>query len=61
MQLQVQKLHPEAKIPAFAHDTDAGIDLFGIKKVTIVPGQMIQIQTGIALAIPEGYVGLMCL
>ena len=58
MQLQVQLLHPDATVPSFAHTHDAGMDLFGIEKVTIAPGERAQIQTGIALAIPEGYVGL---
>ena len=58
MQLQVKKLHPEAKIPSFAHDDDAGMDLFSVEEIVVQPGQRVQIATGIALAIPEGYVGL---
>ncbi len=58
MQLQVQKLHPEAKMPAFAHDTDAGLDLCTVVAVTVEPGERMQIPTGLALAIPDGYVGL---
>lgn len=58
MELQVQKLHPDAKLPTFAHDTDAGMDLYTTQAVTIEPGERVQIATGIALAIPDGYVGL---
>lgn len=58
MQLQVQLLHKDAILPSFAHVDDAGMDLFSIEKVTILPGERAQIQTGIALAIPRGYAGL---
>lgn len=58
MELQVQKLHPKAKIPSFAHDTDAGMDLCCVEEMTIAAGERAQIKTGIALAIPEGFVGL---
>jgi len=58
MQLQVQLLHTDAKMPTFAHDSDAGMDLFSVEEVTVEPGQRVQISTGLALAIPEGYVGL---
>ncbi len=58
MQLQVQLLHADAKIPSFAHDSDAGMDLFSVEEVAVSPGQRVQISTGLALAIPEGYVGL---
>ena len=59
MQLQVQKLHPDAKMPVFAHDTDAGLDLCTVADVTIEAGQRVQIPVGLAFAIPDGYVGLM--
>jgi len=56
--IQVQKLHEAAKIPKFAHDNDAGMDLCSTEEVTIEPGDHTTIPTGIALAIPDGYVGL---
>ncbi len=59
MQLQVQKLHSNAKMPAFAHDTDAGLDLCCVEEVCIEPGQRVLISTGLAFAIPDGYTGLM--
>ena len=58
MQLQVKLLHKDAKTPVFAHDTDAGMDLFSVEEVTVEPGQRVQVATGLALAIPDGYVGL---
>lgn len=58
MELKVKKLHPEAKLPSYAHASDAGMDLYTIEPVTIAPGERVQLKTGIAMAIPEGYVGL---
>lgn len=58
MQLQVKKLHPDAKLPQFAHATDAGLDLYTVENVAIAPGERISIATGIAVQIPVGYVGL---
>jgi dUTP pyrophosphatase len=59
MELRIQKIHPDAKLPAFAHTTDAGLDLCTLEEVTILPGERRTIRTGLALAIPEGYVGLL--
>lgn len=58
LDIQVQKLHKDAKIPEFAHNTDAGMDLCGVEEVSIAPGEHTVVPTGIAMAIPEGYVGL---
>jgi dUTP pyrophosphatase len=58
MKLLIKKLHPEAKVPTFAHTTDAGLDLCAIEHVTLAPGERRSIATGIAMAIPEGHVGL---
>ena len=58
MKLPIKKLHPEAKIPSFAHATDAGMDLHTTIEVTIEPGTLFAIPTGIAFAIPTGHVGL---
>jgi dUTP pyrophosphatase len=45
-------------MPQYAHDSDAGFDIYTAAAVTILPGERVQIPTGIALAIPTGYVGL---
>lgn len=58
MQIKVKKLHKEAKVPSYAHDTDAGMDLYTICDIDIAPGERVLIATGIAVAIPAGYVGL---
>jgi dUTP pyrophosphatase len=58
MQLRVKKLHPDAKIPTYAHQSDAGMDLYTVEGFTIEPGQHYLVRTGIALEIPHGYTAL---
>ena len=58
MIIQIKKLNPKAKLPEYAHPGDAGMDLFSVESVTIKPGKRIVCQTGIAMRIPDGYVGL---
>ena len=41
--------------PTYAHDTDAGMDIYSPAEYTIAPGETIIIPTGIKCAIPEGY------
>ncbi len=59
MQLQIKKLHPGAKLPTFAHPGDAGMDFYTLDEVTVLPGEIAIIHTGIALAVPMGYVALL--
>jgi len=53
---------PGAKLPARAHPTDAGADLFayvGVSGAEIYPNEQKLIDTGVAVKIPVGYVGLL--
>jgi dUTP pyrophosphatase len=54
--VQIQKLTDSAKIPTYAHTTDACADLYADEAVIIEPNETKLISTGIALAIPMGYV-----
>lgn len=54
----IRLLHPDATLPAYAHPGDAGADLCSIEAVRLEPGQRQLVPTGIAVEIPEGYVGL---
>lgn len=58
MKLKIQKLDKNAKIPSYAHEGDAGLDLFALNKTEIKKGDFIAIPTGISMEIPKGYVGL---
>ena len=56
MKIRFKKLHKDAQQPKRAHNTDAGFDLTATSiKVT---GNLVEYGTGIAVEIPEGYVGL---
>lgn len=59
MKLKIKKIHPEVKIPSYAHAGDAGFDLFVPEEVTIRPGERLSIPLGLALEIPDGHAGLL--
>ncbi|MEI7442636.1 MAG: dUTP diphosphatase [Actinomycetes bacterium] len=56
--IPITKLHENAVLPSYAHLTDAGADLVSVQDAVIEPGQRVLIPTGIAIAIPGGFVGL---
>ena len=49
-----------ATAPTRAHSTDAGLDLYSLESATIPPGGRELVSTGVHVAIPPGYVGLVC-
>jgi dUTP pyrophosphatase len=54
----VRRLDPDVPVPAYAHPGDAGADLVAAESVEIPPGGRALVRTGLAIALPEGYVGL---
>ena len=58
MILRIKKIHPDAKVPKYAHHDDAGFDLFAVEDIVIKKGERFPIPTGLAMEIPEGFVGL---
>lgn len=56
--LLVRRLHPAARLPARAHDDDAGYDLCAVEGVALAPGARALVGTGIAIALPAGHAGL---
>ncbi|MEU7992606.1 MULTISPECIES: dUTP diphosphatase [Rothia] len=56
--VQIQILDTELEIPRYAKDGDAGVDLRSTEKLVLEPGQRALVKTGIAIALPAGYVGL---
>ena len=58
----VKRLDPRAKLPVYGSPDAAGADLYALTAgpVAIPPGRTALIHTGLALAIPRGYVGLVC-
>ena len=53
--VQFVKLHNNAIVPEYKKNGDSGFDLYGIETVTLQPGEVAIIHTGIAIAIPEGF------
>jgi dUTP pyrophosphatase len=58
MELRVKRIHPEAKLPVYGHQGDAGLDLFSVVDRELVPGEVFAVPTGIQIAIPADHVGL---
>jgi dUTP diphosphatase len=58
LKLRIKKTSPEARLPVYQHPGDAGMDLFAAEDVTLDAGEVKPVPTGIKMAIPEGYVGL---
>lgn len=52
------RLDPGIAIPTRAHPEDAGVDLCTVQDVSIPPGGRLLVGTGVALALPAGFVGL---
>ena len=53
----MQRLRPDATLPARAYTGDAGFDLAACERVELAPGKRAVVGTGLAVAIPEGYAG----
>ncbi len=58
MRVPFRRLRPEARVPARAYTGDAGYDLAAAESAVLAPGGRAVVGTGIAVAIPEGYAGL---
>ena len=58
MKLAVRLLSDRARLPARAHDGDAGLDLCAAESATLAPGERASVGTGIAVEIPPGHAGL---
>lgn len=56
--IPIRRLDPQLPLPAYAHPGDAGADLFAAEDAELAPGARAAVRTGIAVAIPEGYAGL---
>ena len=57
IELAIQRLRPDAVVPARAYEGDAGLDLSACERVELAPGERAVVGTGLAVAIPEGYAG----
>ena len=53
--MKVKKVHPDAVIPEFAHDTDTGADLFTCEDLILLPKEKGIARTGLIFDIPKGW------
>jgi len=51
-------LDPELEAPSYAHPGDAGADLRAREDVVLLPGERKLVPTGVAIALPDGFVAL---
>ncbi len=58
MRIPVVRMDPELPLPTRAHPGDAGLDLCTTTDAVLAPGERVLLGTGLALAIPHGFVGL---
>jgi dUTP pyrophosphatase len=53
----VEVLITADRVPTYAHAGDAGADLHAAESLVLAPGQRATVATGVAIALPDGYVG----
>ena len=56
--LKIKKLFEDAILPEYAHEGDAGIDIFSYEEYTLKPNERKVFKTGISTSFPKGYVAL---
>lgn len=58
MKIPLLKLDLNLPTPRYAHPGDGGVDLYARADTPLEPGARIMVPTGVAVAIPEGFAGL---
>jgi dUTP pyrophosphatase len=58
LSIEIVRLDPDLPLPSYARAGDAGADVMTTVDVTLAPGERALVSTGIAVALPEGYVAL---
>ena len=58
MKIKIKKLDKDAKLPTHGYPGDAGMDFYAAGDVFFKTLGQAQVHTGVAVEIPEGYVGL---
>jgi len=58
MNVLIKRLDPELPIPAYSKEGDAGADIVSAIDFTLEPGERKLVPTGMAIAMPNGYVCL---
>ena len=55
MTVRFKRIHPDAAIPAYAHPSDAGMDVRSVEDLTIAPGGRALVRTGLVMMLPPMY------
>ncbi len=55
MVLQFKRIHPDAVLPAYAHPSDAGMDIRSIEDISLSPGERALVHTGLVVLLPPMY------
>ena len=55
MTLKFKRVHPDAVLPAYAHPSDAGMDLRSVDELVIPPGKRALVHTGLVMLLPPAY------
>lgn len=58
LDIQVLRLDADLPLPSYAHPGDAGADLLTTVDVLLAPGERALVPTGVAIALPDGFVAL---
>lgn len=59
MNIKVKKMHPNAKLPTYAHPGDVGMDMYSREETcTLQPGERKVFMCGFALEFPKGYAAI---
>ena len=58
MRLPIKRLDPSIPLPGYARADDAGLDLHAAERTVLKPGERVLVPTGVAIAIPKGFAGL---
>jgi dUTP pyrophosphatase len=58
VEVLITRLDEGVPLPSYSHPGDAGADLVTTVDVHLEPGERVLVPTGVALALPDGYVGL---
>lgn len=53
--IKFKKRCPEAKLPTYAHTTDAAFDIYTVEGYVLQPGERYRFMTGLASEIPQGW------
>ena len=58
VEVLIRRVDPGVPVPGYAHPGDAGADLATTVDVVLAPGERAVVPTGVAIALPDGYVAL---